>query len=137
MLLHWVGNLHLDNDVASELRVLLQLQGHDVTAAEPAGLAYAGDEEQLLFAAQEHRILITHNTEDFVLLHRAWLRWAGAWQIQQRHAGILVVAQVKPRERPILAQAITALLSGSAPRSNQLWQWTPRKGWVQYQPPTR
>lgn len=132
-----MGSLHLDNDVAAELQVLLQRNGHDVTAAEPAGLAYAGDEEQLLFAAQNHRILVTHNTKDFVLLHRAWLRWTRAWEIPDQHSGILVIAQVKPRERSILAQAVMSLLSANSSRPNELWQWTFRRGWIQYLPPAR
>ena len=51
------------------------------------------DDEQLLVASQDGRILVTHSEQDFILLHYTWQRWAAAWGVTAQHAGILIVPQ--------------------------------------------
>ena len=58
-----------DNDVAQVLAAYLLADGHDVTTARWARLQAAADAEQLLRAAEEGRILVTHNRREYVMLH--------------------------------------------------------------------
>src|SRR5438552_3312908 len=95
----------------------------------------AGDEEPLLFAARESRTLITNNIKDFVLLHRAWLRWMGIWGVGLRHAGILIVPQVRPWQRSETAGRMNDLLALGLPGPNERYQWSQRAGWTRYEPP--
>ena len=62
---------YLDNDVARECADDLRAYGHDVITTRELSRARATDDEQLLFAAQQGRILFTHNWRDFLLLHDA------------------------------------------------------------------
>ncbi len=123
------ADLHLDNDVALGYQALLRAHGHDVTTAAEAGLESAGDEQQLLSAAQARRILVTHNRKDFRLLHRAWNRWAAAWGVTAEHAGILIIPQVKPAQRPAMAQELSAFVSSGRALVNELYEWRPGAGW--------
>jgi hypothetical protein len=61
----------------------LRLAGIDVLTTVEAGRQRASDEDQLLFAAAEHRVLYTANRADFARLHRDWLVAGRA------HAGII------------------------------------------------
>ncbi len=60
------------------------------------------DEPQLMWAAQEGRVLLTFNVGDFARLHDDWLK------ISRHHAGIVVSSQ-----RPIgdLLHRVVALAS--------------------------
>lgn len=59
---------NFDHGVVRKLRNL----GHDVLTAQQAGLAYRGvpDPDQLAFAINEGRAIITFNRGDFHRLHR-------------------------------------------------------------------
>jgi predicted nuclease of predicted toxin-antitoxin system len=76
--------LYLDEDVDVLLAGLLIARGYDCLTTVAAGQLHKTDEEQLRFAAQESRVLITHNRTDFENLARAW------WSAQQDHAGIVL-----------------------------------------------
>lgn len=83
----------LDNDFPFGAGGELQRLGHNVEPARSTNRERCNDEDQLLYAATEGRILITHNRRDFLLLHDAWQRWSRAWDVQPLHAGILVLRQ--------------------------------------------
>jgi hypothetical protein len=78
--------------VGRRLAVLLRQLGHDVVHSQEIGMKYEPDDAQLFIAAQDNRILVTKNGEDFALLHRAWQRWSAAWGVNPTHAGILIIA---------------------------------------------
>ncbi|MBI3465713.1 MAG: DUF5615 family PIN-like protein [Planctomycetes bacterium] len=62
------------------------------------------DPEQLEFAAQEGRALVTYNIRDFVPLH-------GLWTAQGRsHAGIIVSQQLGSRQYGVLLSRMLRLL---------------------------
>jgi hypothetical protein len=76
--------LYLDEGVDVLLANLLAAHGHDCPTTAAAGRLGSTDEEQLQFAAQESRVLISHNRTDFENLARAW------WVAQRDHAGIVL-----------------------------------------------
>lgn len=67
--------------------------GCDTLTVEDAGTRHDGDEEQLLFAAREGRLLVSHNQRDFRRLHERVLH-AG-----RGHGGILLIPQTVPLAR--------------------------------------
>ena len=132
-----MARLYLDSDVSVRLAPLLQAAGHDAVTAANQGRRRATDEEQLLAAAQQGRILVTHNRKDFVLLHAAWQRWPTAWGVSApAHAGILVLDQAR---EPELTVALATLLAVTppVPLSNALYWWRFLGGWHQQLPDHR
>jgi uncharacterized protein with PIN domain len=61
----------------------LRLSGVDVATSWECGNSTLSDEEQLLFATSQGRVLYTANTRDFARLHRDW------WRSGRVHAGII------------------------------------------------
>ena len=113
---------YLDNDVAHELAPALQAAGHGAITARSIGFAAATDDVQLLRAASEGWTFVTHNRDDYVLLHEAWLRWSGAWRVAAEHAGILVIPQ--PHELPSyqVARDLVRFVSSGRPLTNELYR---------------
>jgi len=80
--------LYLDESVSVALAAVLRQHGVDSLTARDADNLGADDEFQLLFATQQNRVILTHDTRDF-------LRLASMWAAAGRsHAGILLVHQV-------------------------------------------
>lgn len=79
----------------------LQEQGHDVRALDQE-LALEGldDEEVMALAAEERRILVTHNIRDFPSILR---EWAAA---QRSHAGAILVYGIDHRELDLVVRGI-------------------------------
>lgn len=65
----------------------LRSRGLDVTSAGEAGLLGRTDEEQLIWALEQGRVVFTHNVGDFCRLHTEFLREG------KEHAGIVVAGQ--------------------------------------------
>ena len=107
--------LYIDHNVSRETSARLRQYGHAVLETRERGAVRAKDDEQLLIAASENWVLITHNRKDFELLHDAWRRWSTAWQVAPAHAGILLLPQEAPWTPEVLATEINRfLLSGIA-----------------------
>jgi hypothetical protein len=79
-----VVKLYLDADVDVLVEVRLRQRGYDAVAAREAGMARAGDPDQLAYASAGGRALPAFNTRDYVPLYRQW------WREQRPHAGIIV-----------------------------------------------
>ncbi len=137
-----MASFYLDNDIARECADELRAHGHDVIMTRELGRARATDDEQLLFAAQQGRILVTHNWRDFLLLHYAWCRWPLAWDpavVLPPHAGILVIPQppdLLPREA---AEVVHHYVQSNAPLANEYAMWvlsgrSAHGRWVRYAP---
>ena len=86
-----MATLYTDHNVALRTAHLLRWRGYDVVTARDLHLERASHARQLLTAATYGRILITHNVNDFTLLHEAWQMWSGAWGVQPVHGGILLI----------------------------------------------
>lgn len=80
--------IYLDESVSVALAAVLLQHGVDCLTARDAGSLGVDDESQLLFATQQNRAILTHDTRDF-------LRLASMWAASGRsHAGILLVHQM-------------------------------------------
>ena len=123
-----MASFYTDHDVALQVAVLLRAHGHMALTARAIGLERAGDHEHLLTAAQRGWILVTHNRQDFFLLHDAWRRWLQVLNVSVVHAGILILPHGLPRQTVQLLEDF--LLSG-LPLSNELYVWRPLSGWTQ------
>ena len=79
--------LYLDEDVNPLLAEHLRARGFDAVSAVELGRQGLSDHEQLLFATQEGRCLLTHNRDHFLELGTAWAERG------IRHRGILIASQ--------------------------------------------
>jgi len=76
--------VYLDEDVDVLLGRLLRVRGFDCVSASELGHLGWADWQHLQFAADEGRVLITHNRVDFEQLARRW------WHESKPHAGIVL-----------------------------------------------
>lgn len=65
--------LYLDEDVDISLAKALKQKGIDVLTTQEAGKKRLNDFEQLEFAVNERRTILTHNKRDFTLLHKSYM----------------------------------------------------------------
>lgn len=101
--------------------MLLRQLGHDVVHSQEIGMKYEPDDAQLFVAAQDNRVLVTKNRDDFVLLHHAWQRWSAGWGVNPAHAGILIIAA--DWSYPDAAQGIHDFVQRRDFAANQLFEW--------------
>ncbi len=126
-----MASLYTDHNVALPTATALRIvYGHDIVTARDLGLERADDAVHFLTAAQQGRILITHNAKDFVLLQEAWLLWSVAWGVAPTHAGVLVI----PHRwlPPQAAREIDAFLNDHLIHTltNRLYAWRSGVGWT-------
>ena len=81
------ARLYLDEDLYRGVAEGLRRRGFDVLTTIEAGRSGAGDQEQLRFAVEEGRAVVTFNRGHFAQLHADYV--AGG----RRHYGIIVSAQ--------------------------------------------
>ncbi len=67
---------HLDENVDHAIANGLLRRGINVTTSTDAGLLHASDKEQLAFASEHRRVIITHD-QDFLRLHASGMEHAG------------------------------------------------------------
>ena len=81
-------SLYLDEDAQdNDLIQALQLRGVDVIGAWAAGMRQRPDEEHLLFATAQGRVLYGFNVSDFFQLHTEFLAQG------RSHAGLVLAKQ--------------------------------------------
>ena len=116
-----MARFYLDEQIEADLMALLIQYGHDALHTHAAGNDGAPDTQQLLFAANAGRILVTLNREDFEDLHRLWLA-SKDWGLADReHAGILTTWGDIPA--PQWASLIHYFVGGNPQMTNQMWRW--------------
>lgn len=93
--------VYTDEDVTNLVATLLKSRGFDVLTTPESGQLGNSDVEQLAYATQLGRAILTHNRVDFEQLH---LQFAQS----QPHAGIIITPQKKPYE---VAQRVGILLN--------------------------
>lgn len=128
-----VVRLYVDENVDRLLIVLLRAVGFDVVYSRDVFPSGTSDHMHLLTAVQTQRILVTHDRDDFRLLHFAWQDWFAAFAVQPRprHAGIARLPQSPVLATPRAAQLLQALFD-DAPEdtvSDRLLEWSPLHGW--------
>ncbi|MEX0804445.1 MAG: DUF5615 family PIN-like protein [Candidatus Binatia bacterium] len=84
--------LLLDEDVRPMLAEILRQRGYDVIHVLELGRTGKSDAEQLAYAVNARRAILTHNIRDFRLLDQQYR------QIGKDHFGILLSDQVTLRE---------------------------------------
>ncbi len=84
--------LFLDEDVHAGLAHALRQRGYDVIHAQELDLKGRTDSEQLEFASNQGRCLVSFNVRDFVILHNEYLR------LSKNHSGIIVSKQLPFKE---------------------------------------
>ena len=84
-----MARIYLDEQLDTDITEMLVGYGHDAVHTYDVGNRGAPDSQQLLFAADSQRVIVTLNREDFEELHRWWIA-LNAWGIMSRaHSGIL------------------------------------------------
>lgn len=64
--------LLLDEHFSHRIAEALRADGHDVQATGDVGLSGTSDEELLVIALEQGRVLVTNNVADFVPIEREW-----------------------------------------------------------------
>ena len=80
--------LFLDEDVHSSLSQILRKRGFDALHAQELKRKGLSDEEQLQYAINHQRCLMTFNVKDHVRLHNQFV------MLEQEHWGIIVSKQI-------------------------------------------
>jgi len=91
--------LYFDEDMSSIVAARLRKIGWDILTTHQVGNSGIEDHDQLRFATQERRILVTRNYADFQALHEHFLNEG------QTHTGIIVCFW-----RPEIQKMIEALV---------------------------
>ena len=107
----------VDEDVSAQVADVLNARGHGAVAItrEPA-LHGKDDAAILLFAMQHELVLITHNSTDFLLLHRV----CASWPLQIHHRGILIVPHRFHLPASLIADHVEDLLKQRNPLDREL-----------------
>ena len=93
--------LYLDDDSASTLLArLLQHAGHIVQLPAAFGLSGAKAPKHLRQAMREHAVLLTHNYEDFEILHELLMEG------HRHHPGMLIIRKDNDPNRDLKPSGI-------------------------------
>ena len=77
--------LYFDEDADARLAASLKQRGYDVETTVDVGRLEASDEQQLRYAADQQRVLVTHNIRHFPTLHAQWMA------VHRQHWGIVIL----------------------------------------------
>jgi Domain of unknown function (DUF5615) len=93
----------------------LEEAGHEVSALDRQPALEGLDDEQVLaFAAEDERILVTHNIRDFPSILREWA------EAQRSHAGAILVYGIDHGEFELITRGIERWLEVYADPDNWL-----------------
>ncbi len=94
--------LYLDEDVNVLVADLLNARGFDALSVRDAGRLQASDAEQLAYAVNHQRALVTHNRSDFEELIQTY------FDAERKHCGVILAVRRSPQE---IAQRLLAILN--------------------------
>ena len=124
-----MARFSVDADVSPDVVRGLRSYGHDGLSASDTGMRHADDEQQLIVAVLQSRLLVSHNSRDFLLLHRAWLRWPPSLQVSfPLHAGIAVIPQKSRLDHERAVAVLHDLITSSPILANSFVLWKPSRG---------
>ncbi len=114
--------LYIDEDVHAALAGELRRRGYDVESCHEAGRGNRAipDEEQLAYATEQGRAIITFNAADYILLDQEWKA------VGLEHTGIVVSPKINDLGE--LLRRVTHHLDTTRPdtqRDTLLWLWDP------------
>jgi predicted nuclease of predicted toxin-antitoxin system len=84
--------LYLDEDVSVLIAELLRARGFSAETALDADQLHKSDEEQLAYAANQSKTLLTHNKADFERLAQIY------FEMGREHCGIILAQRRDPYE---------------------------------------
>ena len=84
--------LYLDEDVSVLVAELLRVRGFDVQTTQEAGRKNQTDEEQMSYAVDGRRALLTHNRDDFARLAQQYFADG------RSHYGVIIAVRRPPHE---------------------------------------
>ncbi|MCK4417145.1 MAG: DUF5615 family PIN-like protein [Candidatus Latescibacteria bacterium] len=79
--------LYLDEDIDTRLVPAVKFLGFDVISVAETDRRGLSDEEQLSYASDQGRTILTHNTAHYAQINKRWLREG------KSHCGIIVAPQ--------------------------------------------
>jgi predicted nuclease of predicted toxin-antitoxin system len=85
-------NRYLDEDVSWLVGELLRCRGYNVLSTQDAGQTGMKDPQQLAYAAQQQRAILTHHRNDFQRLAQEYLSSG------QSHSGIIIAVRRPPHD---------------------------------------
>jgi hypothetical protein len=95
------ARFYLDEDVPHGAADIGGALGLNILAAKDAQPSLPQDEPiHLMTAARDHRVMVTHNRNDFLVATR------DAFQSQGPHAGLLILTRKLPRDPARVAHAL-------------------------------
>jgi predicted nuclease of predicted toxin-antitoxin system len=111
-------SLYLDECVDQRLAATLRALGYDVVTVQEAHRESEEDEDQLLYASSQGRMLLSHNQLDF-------RRWHAAFERTRRpHGGIILIPQTVPLSRlEIRARLMLDWVTETLDRHSRLFTW--------------
>ena len=116
-----MARFYLDEDVPRPVGDMLAQRGHDVVHTYDVGNKSLPDPQQLLFAANTGRILVTFNRRDFAVLHQFWTALNAWGQLDQHHAGISASWGQVPTVQ--WANLVHDFVGQRQSLDNQMWTW--------------
>jgi hypothetical protein len=95
-------HLYFDEDVSADIVDNLRTRGFDVVSARDVEMLQKDDEEQMQYAAAQHRAIVTHNRVHFESQHRKFLE-AGT-----NHYGI-IIAKRRQKDTEVVIKLLALL----------------------------
>lgn len=129
-----MADFYWDEGTSIPFAGLMEPLGHDVVIARTFHPQRTSDHVHLATATRLGRILVTHNRDDFLLLHRAWRDWFNEWGPSPPpiHTGIIIL----PQPPHLDSQGAAAILDRfvrterpSAGIANRIFEWRRVGGW--------
>ena len=102
--------LYIDEDISPKVAEILRKREVDATSAHETGMLEASDEEQLKFASNEGRAMVTRNRNDFITLTVQF------FESLKPHNGLIIVPHTIPGSEFSKLATLLANFSKSAPK---------------------
>lgn len=127
------ATFYVDEDMPKALAVLLRDLGYDAVYTREAGNEGQLDPEQLAFAAQHGRVVVTSNLDDFRMLHEAWMIWTPSLGTGApvSHPGIIVLPNANSLREALMASVIDQFVRSTelTTLQNRLLRYRSNLGW--------